>query len=337
MTSRAKKMIFFVTIIVILFFVFKNIETDVVVRFVNNVSSDIDDNYQRKLRSQEYEWMHKKKIDLSGYSVMEDEPGKWYTKYHFISHAGGGIDGKTYTNSIQAWNLSYEKGNRVFDVDLAFTTDGVLVLRHHWDDNLEQGVAISEGEQWVDDNGMPRNSTPGFPVDYETFKKTKIYYQYDSMSCEDMLNYMAKHEDLYIACDMKDDILSSYGYLVNLAKEMQLEEVLKRVIVNLYDYDSYESIMQIYNFENVTVRQHAVAPNNYYELVEFCLKNNIHVVNVSKCYIEDEGVQLLESYGIHVYIAIADYISDMKKYYALGITGAVTNYLYEPDWMYISN
>lgn len=30
-----------------------------------------------------------KKTDISSYKPMVDEDGAWYTKYHFIAHAGG--------------------------------------------------------------------------------------------------------------------------------------------------------------------------------------------------------------------------------------------------------
>jgi glycerophosphoryl diester phosphodiesterase len=285
----------------------------------------------------EYKTMHEKTVDLSDYEPLEDEEDAWYLKYHFISHAGGGIAGKTYTNSIQAWELSYENGNRVFDADLAFTTDGVLVLRHSWDDNLEQGVAMKDSDSFTDKNGMPREMASQEQMDYDTFISTKIYYKYDPMSCEDMLKFMASHTDLYIAADMKDDIVQSYQYLVDTAEKLNVEEVLDRIIVNIYDYDTYEPIMEIYDFKNVTARQHPISPDNYYELVQFCITHNVHVINISSYYINEEDAKLFREYGIHCYVAISDYISDMQNYYKMGVDGAVTNWLYESDWKYIES
>lgn len=256
-------------------------------------------------------------------------------KIPLYSTCGGAVDGRCYTNSVQAWELSYANGNRVFDADMAFTTDNILVLRHDWNDNLEQGIIMKESRSYTDANGMPRQMASQEQMDYAAFKSTKMYYKYDAMSCEDMLNYMASHEDIYVACDMKDDVVDSYQYLVDLAVGMGVEDVLDRIIVNIYDYEVYDLIMEIYPFENVTARQHYVFPNNYYELAEFCVTHNIHVVNVSSCYMEDEGISLLQRYGIHIYVAIADYISDMHSYYELGADGAVTNFLYESDWAYV--
>jgi hypothetical protein len=49
---------------------------------------------------------------------------------HFIAHAGGAIDGINYTNCLEALDLSYSKGCRLFELDLTLTTDGKIVAKH---------------------------------------------------------------------------------------------------------------------------------------------------------------------------------------------------------------
>ena len=56
-----------------------------------------------------------------------EEPAYWE---HFIAHAGGAIDGITYTNSLEALNLSYRKGCKLFELDLVLTTDAKIVAQH---------------------------------------------------------------------------------------------------------------------------------------------------------------------------------------------------------------
>lgn len=41
----------------------------------------------------------------------------WYT-YHSIAHAMGGLDGKDYLNSIDGFYPAYQKGYRVFEMDI---------------------------------------------------------------------------------------------------------------------------------------------------------------------------------------------------------------------------
>lgn len=64
------------------------------------------------------------------FKPLPDEPEKWYFKTKKIAHAFGALDGKAYTNSMPAFNQSYEKGAKAFEADISFTKDSVAVLSH---------------------------------------------------------------------------------------------------------------------------------------------------------------------------------------------------------------
>lgn len=291
-------------------------------------------NLQHSIRDRKESKLMNANLDsIKSLPSITDETDAWYTKYHYIAHGGGGLDGKTYSNSVEAMINSYENGLRVYDIDLDYTTDSVLVCCHSWEENLEQDtVPMMESYSFVDRNGHTQHHITPHPLNYSKFKSQKIYRLYSSMSCKDLIIFMVNHPDIYIATDMKADVESSYQYLVDMAKEMNVDSVLDRIIANVYDYDVYNKIMKIYPFKNTTARQHHVHPNNYYELAKFCIINNIHVVNMSSCYVNDEGAKLLMSKGIHVYVAVVDYISDMEKLKRQGFSGACTNWLKETDW-----
>lgn len=283
-------------------------------------------------------WMHEQTCDVSSLPALKDDTAAWYSKYRLIAHGGGAVDGCNYTNSLEAWNNSYERGIRVFDADLRFTTDGVLVLRHSWKDNLEQDpkVPLQASNSFVDENGHTQYTYENKAQNLRKFKSLKIYRRFTPMTYEDMVRYMQEHKDLYVAADIKGggnghmgDSEATYRYMVKEAKRLKAEDILDRIIVSCYNYSDYEKIEKIYPFQNVTMRQHAISPNNYYELCKFCLDNNIHTVNVSKCFVDDEGVKLLASKGIKLYVAVVDYLSDAEWYQKKGIYGFVTNYLTE--------
>ena len=147
-----------------------------------------------------------------------------------------------------------------------------------------------------------------------------------------MIDYLDEHKDLYIIPDMKDNISKSYSYLVSEAKKMNKENVLEQIIVSVYDIDSYKKVKKIYNFNNFMLRQHKIDPQNYYELVSFMVNNNIHALNVSQWFMDDEEIIKIKNKGIHIYVAVIDYVSDMEYYKNLGADGAVSNSLYESDW-----
>lgn len=71
----------------------------------------------------------------------------WYT-YHSVAHAMGGLDGKDYLNSIDGFYPAYEKGYRIFEMDILLTSDNVAVGKHRWGWNLsdpttKKGEAVS--------------------------------------------------------------------------------------------------------------------------------------------------------------------------------------------------
>lgn len=57
---------------------------------------------------------------------------------HRIAHAGGAINNRTYTNSINALNSNVKKGFQYFEIDFSFTKDKKLVCIHDWNQNFEQ-------------------------------------------------------------------------------------------------------------------------------------------------------------------------------------------------------
>ena len=255
-----------------------------------------------------------KSVDKQVLEYLEDEQDAWYTKYTFISHSGGGIDGKEYTNSKETYETSYKAGNRVFDADIRFTSDKVLVVRHEWSDDLEQ------------------NYTSEIPT-FEEFINTPIYGKYTPMSFQDLISFMKQYDDVYIACDAKGNLEEVYKEVIKIVNGD--EDILNRLIITFYSYEDYNIIKKVYNFKNWIIKQYINDVKNIYELTKFCLDNNIHVVNIKQEYVNDEIIELLKSKNIKYYVAVVDSISDMKEYFKKGFSGAVTNYLYEKDLQYI--
>lgn len=68
-----------------------------------------------------------------GYSGGFNKFSYNWTKYKYVAHALGGVGGKTYTNSPQALEHNYNKGFRVFEVDLDLSSDDELIAWHSFD------------------------------------------------------------------------------------------------------------------------------------------------------------------------------------------------------------
>ena len=54
-----------------------------------------------------------------------------YNPYGYIAHAAGGYDGRTYTNSLDAFEFNYARGFRVFELDFVVLADGTVLAAHN--------------------------------------------------------------------------------------------------------------------------------------------------------------------------------------------------------------
>lgn len=257
-----------------------------------------------------------------------DENVSWYSKYRFISHSLGEINGHKYTNSKEGFENSYSNGNRIFDADVIFTRDDVLVLRHSWTDDLGQNDLNTRITTYDSELGMPQIKKEEKPS-YEEFMSSKIFSEYTPMSFEDLLEFMRIYQDMYVAIDCKEDISKTYQYIVDMANNKNQQEILNRIIVSFYRYEDYDKVNSIYPFKNYAIRQYPNLVHDWNELLSFCLQKKIYVVNVSKKYVNKKELKPFLENGIKIFVETVDTKSEMKKLQKEGVSGFITNSLYE--------
>ena len=99
-----------------------------------------------------------------------------------IAHAGGGLDGKTYTNSIAALDASYARGFRTFEVDFLRTWDDVFVCGHDWG-RLGGARLLAENFELVRSRMDPKPCT-----------------------LDELVAWVEAHPDASLVSDAKDDV-----------------------------------------------------------------------------------------------------------------------------------
>lgn len=268
-----------------------------------------------KIRSFVYEWreyLYRNRdlgIEISAKPIEEDN-NSWYSRYSVIAHSGGGINDYRYTNSEEAWKHSYENSVRVFDADLHFTSDMRIVLRHGWSENLGQNGAF--------DDGVPT---------YDEFMSTLIFGNLTPMSLEMMIDFMAEHEDVYVAVDFKDGV-ELIRSMVDVFIDSGHQELLDRIIISFYDYNDYDEISSIYSFQNYAIRQYENLPHNYQELAAFCLDNRIPVCMIKMKYLKTDDISILLDNGIKIFVAIINTEEEVKEVQERGGSGIVSDFIY---------
>ena len=116
----------------------------------------------------------------------------WYEKYPVICHALGRTqEGDTLTNSLEAFQYNYKRGQRVFEADVQITSDGKMVLRHDWVSGLGQEEAFG----WTEEDS--------WAVTAEEFLSSPIYGKYTPLSLEDWFAIMREYPDIWFVTDTK--------------------------------------------------------------------------------------------------------------------------------------
>lgn len=251
-------------------------------------------------------------------SVSEDSDTSsklkpWYT-YHSIAHAMGGLDGKDYLNSIDGFYPAYEKGYRIFEMDILLTSDHVAVGKHRW------GWKLSDP-----------TTKKGEPVSYQEFKNTKIYGKYTPTSFLDILNLMEKYPDFYLMTDSKstqpDEAKEEFNILVQTAKKVGKEDLLNRVIVQIYNQKMYYAIKSVYPFKNFVYTTYQQRDAAFYRMIKFCKANGIQGITCPQNDINDYRMELLKKEGIYSYTHSVNSAYYAKEYMKLGVYGIYSDFL----------
>lgn len=259
-------------------------------------------------------------------ACSSEKQGVNFYDYNVIAHACGGIDGYTYTDSLEALNQSYEKGDRLFDIDLRFSSDGEIVLRHEWQQDLEQPEFdyLMNTESYVDEYQVGQIVREQLPT-LEQFKNTLIFSKYTPLSFRDVVNWMRKHSDAYMVLDVKEDPKETYTWIVEHFKED--EEILNHLVLSCYDSQDLKAVLGIYPFKNYMLRQYVNNPDKFDEIISDCNEYHIKAVSVDLKYKTDEKIQDIRNNGIKIYWAVENDLEEYKREY-LG-DGVVSDWITE--------
>lgn len=184
-----------------------------------------------------------------------------------IIHAGGFLgEGDrlvSYTNSLEALDNLYEKGNRFCEIDLLETSDGVLICGH------------------TDEQGKIYGTDLSIDTTAEEFLNSSIFEQYTSISLANLADYMRTHPDLRVITDVKCDnlrvcesIAEDYPELMDqFLVQIQLPEEYETISKFGFQYivypifktpDAQRGVLKLRSFANNHPLVALVVPNGYY-------------------------------------------------------------------------
>ena len=271
----------------------------------------------------------------------------------YIIHALGGMDGEaSYINSIDCLKKTYEAGYRLFEADISFTSDDVLVLAHSGENNVwsENDWKLRLGQTYpfegISEDGMsPEEESflkeKGYDIkkhlcSYDTFMSFKIQGKYKATSFRELLDFMEQHTDMYVMVDAGhrsyEDTLKYYRSIVSEASGR--EQLLDRLIAGGQTTEMVKAAREAYDFplinlyyDNDEKREEEIyKPEDF---INYCLENDITSFSSAKEVYTEEVAAKLENKDIISYIFTVNNKSEAEALRGYGADIIGTDHLWE--------
>lgn len=204
---------------------------------------------------------------------------EWFADVPLIYHAGGIIEGNTYTNSREAVEATLAAGNCFIEIDFNYTADEQLVCVHDWTD------AYPEAE----------------PLTLEAFRASKIQGKFTPLTAEDLIGIMRENPQMYLVTDTKRNLQQVIQDLTAIAGDDA--DLLERFIIQVYYEGEKARIQEVYPFadEQFLFTIYAWGPWSL-EAARICNEENISVLTVPYGTIPQEDAALMQELGFTVYV-----------------------------------
>ncbi|WP_154224224.1 glycerophosphodiester phosphodiesterase family protein [Marinicella rhabdoformis] len=139
-----------------------------------------------------------------------------------VAHAGGGLENKRYTNTLEALDENYKRGFRLFELDLSWTSDNHLVCLHDWKSTAKRLLKLESGK----------------PLTLTSFhQRAKEVYQWTPCDLSSLNNWLTKHPEAYIVTDIKGRIEKGHQLIADT-----LPKKLNQIIPQFTQKDHYNKI-----------------------------------------------------------------------------------------------
>ena len=241
-----------------------------------------------------------------------------WENYNIITHALGSLDDLTYLNSRESFINYYDKGCRLFEVDLTRTSDGVWVCRHSWNQPLGQ---------WDGDKKQVLSS--------EEFLSRPLYGKYTPMTLEDLLILLKDYPDAFVMLDSKQysvrnyqRTIEDYADYLEIAQNAGVSEVAGQFIPEIYNQVMFSGTALLYEFPAyIYSLWQEYSLEEIQDIASFCEERGILAATVSREYWSQEIQDIFDEKGIRVYIYTVNDPEEASYYREEGAAGVCSDSL----------
>lgn len=196
-------------------------------------------------------------ISILNFSCTKDDKKDDNYRDYFIAHAGGAIDGINYTNSLEALDLSYSKGCKLFELDLVFTTDGKIVAQHGPPEMTEAAFM----SQRIEGKYTPMNM--------EAINRWFENHP-DAVLITDKINFPERIYEEFLFCDRLIMELFSWE-AIDRAIELKIKPLVTENLI--FETENIEQVLKDKKIECIGMSYHRIKKNK--TLLKQLKKNGI--------------------------------------------------------------
>lgn len=238
-----------------------------------------------------------------------------------ISHGMGAIGEVTTLNCLESFRMQYNRGVRVFEVDLRMTRDMQVVLRHDWRAGWQTEV-----------------SETSIPTLAE-FKAKALLGKYTPLSFRDLLLLMEEYPDICVITDSKftdaELVTLQFEAMLRDAQELGLGHVFDRIVVQVYNELMFKVVdnlgqfpCYIYTLYNSGFDQ---STEGFEQIAAFCRDNGIGAVTMWNYWWREEFAPIADANELAVYVHTVNDISEAKALIESGVGAVYTDVIIPAD------
>lgn len=227
-----------------------------------------------------------------------------------VAHALGTWENLRGSNTREAFLLSYDRGFRLFEVDLTLTADGELVCLH---DGWEPYIGLS---------------TPISNVTTAEFQSRSFAGRLTLLTFRELLPLMRDHPDAYVILDVKDDFRTSYERLVEDVRAFD-PGLFSRLIVQLYqpgDLDVIDALEERgVHFASVALAIYRSTLTQA-DVERFVEETDVRVVSIPIHHLTSAYAEGLHARGARLIVHTINTTEEIAAAFAAGADGVVTDF-----------
>ena len=233
-----------------------------------------------------------------------------WSKATIISHACGGIDKHSYTNSAEALDLSISEGFYAIEIDFRYTADGTLICAHDWEDlGLENAPSLDE------------------------FMKLKINDLYTPLTAEQALRKLVDTGISLVVDTKEDDAVKVYKGLDTILSSIEHGEKYKEFLIpQIYYKEDLPAIKGVYDYKNYIFSVYKLKltkDKQFEDIAEFCRENGITTLTIPKKKVTDERIKLISDKGIRIATHTVNSKKDRESFTEMGVDILYSDFLKE--------